>query len=450
MRILLAVHRFPPDSWGGAELYTLRLARALIGAGHEAAVLTRDARAAGNLAVRRDEYEGAAVYRLGYALNATDNPIRDEYDHPIAAKLTQRVLADYRPDLLHITHCGDLSTSILTQAQAQAVRVVITLTDMWPLCPNGLLTRSDDTPCLGPDEIGQCARCYAHMGPRGAGYARLADGLPLAAWRVGAVAAAWPLLRRARAARWLGAMVGRRALIRARLLQASAILCPGRFLREMLIRNGYPAERLTLAPHGIERPEALRRRSPLAEGPALRCGFLGPLAAHKGAHLPVAALARLGAEAPVTLEYWGALPCDDDAYAASVRDAIQRQTRAVYRGPFAPETLRDVLDGLDVLIVPSLCYENTPTVIYEALAHGIPVIAANQGGMKELVETYRGGWLFPRGDARALAELIGRLAHDRQAVRRAAAAIAPIPSLEAHLAEVLRVYGRALGQGDAP
>jgi len=105
-----------------------------------------------------------------------------------------------------------------------------------------------------------------------------------------------------------------------------------------------------------------------------------------------------------------------------------------------------VLDGLDVLIVPSLCYENTPTVIYEALAHGIPVIVSDQGGMKELVETYRGGWLFPRGDVRALAELIERLARDREEVRRAAAAIAPIPSLEAHVAEVLRIYSQALGQ----
>jgi len=446
VRILLAVHRFPPDSWGGAELYTLRLARGLIGAGHQAAVLTRAANAAGGPAFQRDEYDGVTVYRLGYALDATDNPIRDEYDHPIAAELARQVLAEYHPDLLHTTHCGDLSTSILAEAKAQGVRVVVTITDMWPICPNGLLTRNDDALCLGPDEIGQCARCYAHMGSRGASYARLADGLPLATWRAGTAIAAWPPMRHTRPARWLCAMAERRAFIRERLLRASAILCPGRFLREMLIRNGYPAERLTLAPHGIEQPGALKRRSPLAAETALRCGFFGPLAAHKGAHLPIAALARLSAETPVTLEYWGVHPRADDAYATSVRDAIQRQSRATHRGPFAPAALRDVLDGLDVLIVPSLCYENTPTVIYEALAHGIPVIVSDQGGMKELVETYRGGWLFPRGDVRALAELIERLARDREEVRRAAAAIAPIPSLEAHVAEVLRIYSQALGQ----
>jgi hypothetical protein len=46
--------------------------------GHEAAVLTRAENAAGVPAFQRDEYDGVTVYRLGYALDATDNPIRDE------------------------------------------------------------------------------------------------------------------------------------------------------------------------------------------------------------------------------------------------------------------------------------------------------------------------------------------------------------------------------------
>jgi hypothetical protein len=48
------------------------------------------------------------------------------YDHPIAAELARQVLAEYHPDLLHTTHCGDLSTSILAEAEAQAVWIVVT------------------------------------------------------------------------------------------------------------------------------------------------------------------------------------------------------------------------------------------------------------------------------------------------------------------------------------
>jgi glycosyltransferase involved in cell wall biosynthesis len=45
------------------------------------------------------------------------------------------------------------------------------------------------------------------------------------------------------------------------------------------------------------------------------------------------------------------------------------------------------------LIVPSLCYENSPTVIYEAASVGLPVIASRLGGITELIR-YLGGMLF--------------------------------------------------------
>jgi len=44
-------------------------------------------------------------------------------------------------------------------------------------------------------------------------------------------------------------------------------------------------------------------------------------------------------------------------------------------------------------IIPSRCYENSPTVIYEAAAVNTPVIAANLGGIPELIERF-GGLLF--------------------------------------------------------
>jgi len=47
----------------------------------------------------------------------------------------------------------------------------------------------------------------------------------------------------------------------------------------------------------------------------------------------------------------------------------------------------------DLLIVPSLCYENSPTVIYEAAFLGLPVLASRIGGITELIH-FLGGILF--------------------------------------------------------
>ena len=61
------------------------------------------------------------------------------------------------------------------------------------------------------------------------------------------------------------------------------------------------------------------------------------------------------------------------------------------------EGVRQLMDSADCLIVPSLCYENSPTVIYEAASTGLPVMAARLGGIPELIHAL-GGILFKAGN----------------------------------------------------
>jgi len=55
--------------------------------------------------------------------------------------------------------------------------------------------------------------------------------------------------------------------------------------------------------------------------------------------------------------------------------------------------ITELLNDSLAVIVPSRCYENSPTVIYEAAAVGTPAIAANLGGIPELITRF-GGLLF--------------------------------------------------------
>jgi glycosyltransferase involved in cell wall biosynthesis len=74
----------------------------------------------------------------------------------------------------------------------------------------------------------------------------------------------------------------------------------------------------------------------------------------------------------------------------------------------------------DVFALPS-DFDNSPNVVLEAMACGLPVVATDVGGVAEFVAVNRGGSLVPRGDAAAMAGALGEWLSD--AGRRRAASV---------------------------
>ena len=70
------------------------------------------------------------------------------------------------------------------------------------------------------------------------------------------------------------------------------------------------------------------------------------------------------------------------------------------------EYLNKIYLNSDILIFPSLTYENCPTVILEAFSFGLPVIASRIGGVPELVENDKTGWLFEPCNEKELESII--------------------------------------------
>ena len=64
------------------------------------------------------------------------------------------------------------------------------------------------------------------------------------------------------------------------------------------------------------------------------------------------------------------------------------------------------LNQADYTIVPSLCYENSPTIIFESLKANIPVIASDIGGIAELVKDGVNGYLFNPVDKNSLLKIL--------------------------------------------
>jgi len=68
----------------------------------------------------------------------------------------------------------------------------------------------------------------------------------------------------------------------------------------------------------------------------------------------------------------------------------------------------------DFLIVPSICYENAPTVIYESFSNGVPVIASNIGGIPELVKNRYNGYIYEAGNEQSLLDTFKKCADEKE------------------------------------
>jgi glycosyltransferase involved in cell wall biosynthesis len=77
-------------------------------------------------------------------------------------------------------------------------------------------------------------------------------------------------------------------------------------------------------------------------------------------------------------------------------------------GQLTPASLALWRSAADVALVPSL-WDNAPYALLEAMAAGLPVVAARVGGIPEIAADGSEALLVPPGDAGATAAAVGRL-----------------------------------------
>ena len=80
--------------------------------------------------------------------------------------------------------------------------------------------------------------------------------------------------------------------------------------------------------------------------------------------------------------------------------------KILFHGRLDKKELEDMYPKSDILIFPSLTYENCPMAIIRAFSFGLPVIGSRIGGVTELIEENVTGWLFEPGNEQELRELV--------------------------------------------
>lgn len=193
------------------------------------------------------------------------------------------------------------------------------------------------------------------------------------------------------------------------ILRPKKVIVPSRWLKVSFEKLGVPLSRCTVIPYGIDLAQFERNRDHPLQGEKQGDKFIllvpARLVPIKGHTFLFQALERLKRD-EVKFECWLA---GNGVLEAQLRTEVrQRRLADVVRFLGGREDVPSLMMKADLMVLPTL-HDTFPFAILEAQGAGLPVIATAVGGVPEMIEHGKTGYLVPPKDVEALYAAISRL-----------------------------------------
>ena len=344
---------YPPYSFGGDAVYLQRLVEALARRGHEIDVIhcveSYRILARGDPDQKCRNHPNVTIHGL---------QSRSGFLSPLVAQQTGKtwpktsaileVFFSKKFDVIHYHNISMLGPDVLQMVPDYRDFIKLYTThEHWLVCPMHVLWRNNDRLC----DKTQCLRCTLSFGrpPQWWRYTRLLDKCVAA---------------------------------------VDTFVSPSTFTRKMHQERGFKCP-MTVVPNFAPEPAA----SSPAEGPAHPRPyflFVGRLETIKGVETLLPVFRRYS--------YADLLIAGDGTYGADLRRQAESIKNVHFLGRVSSEYLPALYRDAIALLVPSSGYEVFPLVILEAFQQRTPVIAHSLGGITEVVELSKGGFLYQESD----------------------------------------------------
>lgn len=355
MRLTFLNTLYPPYGAAGAETTLRLLAAQMMGRGHDCNIVTLTP---GRRPESR-ELDGIPVHYIPLANvfwpHGADKALpwrvmfqTVESYNPVMKRRLAHLLQRLSPDVVNFHNLQGFSASAWSAAQGLGIPIVQTLHDYYTACPRSAMWRPGQGNCAS-----LCSECRAFSRPR-----RAMSGIPDVVTCV-------------------SNRVFDRLTAAGAFARAAAGQQPVRIIR------------------GNNAADALPDIAPPVPGTPLRLGFMGRLDPSKGLENLIDAVRRLPAGV-ASLRIAGTGKPD---YTQALHGRAAGVPAISFVGHVSPP---EFFPTLDLLVIPSVWEDPFPRVFHEALAYGVPSLATPLGGLSEVIEHGRNGFLIAGTDGQAL------------------------------------------------
>ncbi len=358
MRILKVIHGFPPDYMAGSEVYSYHLVKELINQGHQISVFTRvENEFDDNYKIYNEKYENINIQRVNKPKK--DYLYEDKFYDKNIDEIFKKYLLEIQPEIVHIGHLSHLSISIIKIIKTYNIPIIYTIHDFWLYCVRGQMLNKSGDICLKPS-IKNCLNCSNYLTDT--------------------------------------AKVEKSFLDMKEVISLIDIfISPSRTLERFFLEQGIDDKKIKYLKYGFNTAKITYNKKVFKTNSKINFAFMGRIIPSKGIKVLIDTFSRLSNE---KLSIYGNI---------GTQRRFLKTKNITFKGGYNNDAINDILLKVDVLIVPSIWYENAPLVIQEALLAGIPVITSNIGGMSELIADGINGFTFKVGDSYDLENIIMKI-----------------------------------------
>lgn len=226
------------------------------------------------------------------------------------------------------------------------------------------------------------------------------------------------------------------------------VLAVSDFVRRKFVSMGVDEERIETMHIGtrITRIVELARELVFAPPPfdkehprPIRLVFLGYNHYYKGLHVLAEALETLTPDQLAKIDL-SIFALDGETIEHLFRRMEPRLAKLTFTCGYGYHDIPWLLGGKDLTVVSSVWWDNAPQTVMESMACGVPVLGSEIGGIPDFVKDGVNGLLFRANDHKDLARRLGEVLDDPWMLTGLRANVRPPKSIEAHAAEMERVY----------
>lgn len=418
MRVLIVSHAHPRRIAGGAQLVAHQLHRELGRCpGVDSYLLAHagagDVRLATFSSFERDGRE--ILFHAGPL-----NPLLFSQQNTWFVSHDFRELLDHvAPDVVHFQHYAAVGVDLMREVRNWSAKVpmVLTLHEFLAMChAGGQMVKNKKTfELCHRAEPRACAGCFPEISPED--------------------------------------FFLRELFIKSHFALVDRFIAPSEFLKGRYVDWGLAAEKIDVLENG-QAVVAPKKSIEQGRPGSTHFAFFGKVFRAKGVLVLLEAIELLPPEVLAR--------CDFSIYGSGVEEEpyqvrneftarlgrLSKHVRAY--GAYAPEEQGSLMARVDWVVVPSIWWENSPMVIQEAFAHGVPVICSNIGGMAEKVTDGVNGLHCRANDPREWARVIARAASTGGLRETMAAGIRRPPTIAESAARHVALYERLVKDRAGP